>query len=409
MDDAPEPDETDDAAYWREVLGDDEAADRILSDPKVRRAVESGNPETVFSSFASLRRSTRSRSEREALDAALSDRRAFLSAIRSAPSLGRLNGFGVGMYGGSEYDSENGTYIGTRYVSGFWVPLFPLDSWLVQNAEGGGWHFLGRVPITPEFRIWQMAACAVAAVLVVILAVAALYGVWHTPLHIVNGLDVGVQVAVDDRSVFVHPGGRVEIDVANGKVRITCTDAAGRVIESLERSVSSGHDAAIYNVLGAGMVYVDRIPYVVGEMSQEQIDALAHTSWFASQSWVALKDVDYAFRDPPAEVSVRKGHRVEHRTVAGIAGGSWRDAVDVAHEAYSPKAAAELAARVACASPSDAEVVRDALEIIGEYGEVESARAVVSAWIDAHPGDTAVERIAERLGKTPQAPEDSGR
>ena len=78
----------------------------------------------------------------------LSERFPEMKPVRSAPWLGQFNGCGFSMYGKRGSDAESGTYIATQCFSVLWIPIFALNSYRVAKADGGGWYFLGRVPLS---------------------------------------------------------------------------------------------------------------------------------------------------------------------------------------------------------------------------------------------------------------------
>lgn len=64
--------------------------------------------------------------------------------VKSPPSLFKVNGCGVGMYGRRDFDAATGTYLKTRCACLVFVPVLPLDTYRVADAQGGGWYFIGR-------------------------------------------------------------------------------------------------------------------------------------------------------------------------------------------------------------------------------------------------------------------------
>ncbi|MEE8106380.1 MAG: hypothetical protein V3T86_12665 [Planctomycetota bacterium] len=79
-----------------------------------------------------------------------------MQPVSSPPGLGRLNGFGFGMYGKRDRDDETGTYISTLCFSALWIPLIALRSYRVADAEGGGWYFVGSVPLGQTAKLCNL-------------------------------------------------------------------------------------------------------------------------------------------------------------------------------------------------------------------------------------------------------------
>ena len=85
------------------------------------------------------------------------DRFPRMRPIRSAPSLSRTNGCGIGVYGRRSIDAETGTYVTTTCICFLWIPILALRAYRVAKADGGGWYFLGREPLSTFARRWNAA------------------------------------------------------------------------------------------------------------------------------------------------------------------------------------------------------------------------------------------------------------
>jgi hypothetical protein len=89
------------------------------------------------------------------------------------PSLFTINGVGFMMYGHRDYDEATGTYVTSACVTVLFVPIFIMSSYRVADApaEGwfstGGWHVLGRVPLSPLAKgyNWMMLVVILLALL----------------------------------------------------------------------------------------------------------------------------------------------------------------------------------------------------------------------------------------------------
>jgi len=71
-----------------------------------------------------------------------------MKKIKSPPGLFSLNGFGTSMAGKRDYDQETDTYIKSHVITALFVPILTLGSYRVTDAQGGGWHFLGKVSVS---------------------------------------------------------------------------------------------------------------------------------------------------------------------------------------------------------------------------------------------------------------------
>jgi len=86
----------------------------------------------------------------------------FLRPVKGAPSLMTMNGIGLGVYGRRDFDDETQTYIKTRCVCVFFIPLFAVDAFRVADAGSRTWFFFGKESLSPFAKMWNLAmVCAV--------------------------------------------------------------------------------------------------------------------------------------------------------------------------------------------------------------------------------------------------------
>ena len=81
--------------------------------------------------------------------------------LTSAPTLFRLNGCGVGLYG-SRDRTPDGWYVATYCISILFIPVFPLTAYRVRHAGGNSYSFLARESLGPIARAWQIVVTAAA-------------------------------------------------------------------------------------------------------------------------------------------------------------------------------------------------------------------------------------------------------
>jgi hypothetical protein len=75
-----------------------------------------------------------------------------LQPIKRGPTLIRVNGIGLTVYGRRGGDLQTRTYIKTQTATFVFIPVFMLAAYRVSDAESGGWYFLGREPLSPFAR-----------------------------------------------------------------------------------------------------------------------------------------------------------------------------------------------------------------------------------------------------------------
>ena len=76
--------------------------------------------------------------------------------LTGAPTLHRINGCGTGMYGRRDEDLPTDSYIKTLCFSLLFIPVLALRAYRVSDVPGGGWYFLGRVPLSGLGRFWNL-------------------------------------------------------------------------------------------------------------------------------------------------------------------------------------------------------------------------------------------------------------
>lgn len=67
-----------------------------------------------------------------------------LSPVQAAPSLTTFNGFGFTLYGKSDENLANGSFMTTHYVVALFIPLLPTARYRVVRLQGGRYEFLGK-------------------------------------------------------------------------------------------------------------------------------------------------------------------------------------------------------------------------------------------------------------------------
>lgn len=78
-----------------------------------------------------------------------------LKPISSPPTLFTLNGFGFSMYGKRDFDPQTNTYIKTHCICALFIPIFTLGAYRVADAQGSGWHFIGKEKKSTLAKIWN--------------------------------------------------------------------------------------------------------------------------------------------------------------------------------------------------------------------------------------------------------------
>ena len=84
------------------------------------------------------------------------------------PVVSTLNGFGPRFYGERDFDPATGSYVANRWLTLLFVPIFPLGSYRVTDADSESYCVLGRVPLPDSLKKARWAIAISVSVLVLI-------------------------------------------------------------------------------------------------------------------------------------------------------------------------------------------------------------------------------------------------
>ena len=121
--------------------------------------------------------------------------RLWAEPLESTPTMYTLNGVGTSLYGRYQESSE-GWFIATLWFVVIFIPIWPLRGYLVADAEGGGWQFAAKTPLSPKSRGWR----SIIASVVLAGFAAAAFGAYESSTKAdvlaYNGYDVPMTVQV---------------------------------------------------------------------------------------------------------------------------------------------------------------------------------------------------------------------
>lgn len=212
---------------------------------------------------------------------------------------------------------------------------------------------------------------AFVALLAIAIASVVLGRAQSVKVHVVNALDVPVEVEIDGRKVTVPSATPTPISVSPGIVRAT-TWVDGRVVETVSVHADPHSDVVVYNVLGAAPVLLADIVYTaIARSSEPKVTLLAGARVHD------VRSADYVFERPPQSVST-KSHGDVHKTAllyAGLEGrGDWTSTVGYLLQKGKAEEAFEIVRRVASVSPYPLRAVgyadRTASAAFGEGGSL---------------------------------------
>jgi hypothetical protein len=354
----------------------------------LRKAIEAGRPLAAYRALFWLRFRSGHAADRAVVTSLLARRRLFVTPITRAPDLSTVNGVGTRLHGSGDHDAHDGTYLTTLYIVAFFVPIYPLRSYLVRDSpqnRGRAWSFLGRVPLAAGAYLWQRVLATGLLVAVVAGAVSTVVKATHADVAVLNGLPVDIIARIDDSAPVAVPKNEGVRTIRAGTGRHTITiEAAGRIIEQQPIDVPSRTDVVAWNVFGASPVFAWTDVYRRrGEDSAHAEPAPMH--YGCGVELFLERDVDYPFQAPPSEIKRDSDDHVIYKRVVSVAPGGAGRCVDYLLGERRVAEAATLESAVARVSGFEVQATGRAVHLLISAGDDKGAVALAADAVAAHP------------------------
>ncbi len=324
----------------------------------------------------------------------LQNRRRFLVPVKSAPKLATLNGVGARIYGASERNPQDGTYITTLYFTVLYIPIFPLGQYLVRKADRKRFAFFGKVPLSESLRWWRKLWGVGLAVAAVAIAIAVGSASKHSTVHLINGFDVPVEVSAAGRRVLVPPSSQVAVEWPSGPVAVTATTEKGEVIDHATCDIASLTSALqAYDIAGVQPLYREDIYYATSSATPPKPP---EPTILAGQRCLSIANVDYAFTEPPKSIEMDSDQ--ETRVHVDLTPGGWRLGVLkllFSDSAADQKTAKTVVANVLAARPQDQDLVTAATGMLGIRSSPSELASLLGPIATAHPNAIPIQRAYE--------------
>ena len=388
-------------ASWIESLRAEVAASgpeaaSVMSHPAVEAAIEGGGGAALERALRQARPLAATHGERELIDRLLTQRRLFMAPVKSAPTMFRLNGVGTALHGAADR-ARDGTYIATLFFTFVFVPVVPLSSWLVREAGGRSWTFLGKVPLSPAHRVWRWVVAGLHAAFI-------LFGVMkgRSPgppppdptLHIVNELDVPLTILVGDAARALGAHAVTKVTLPPGRHTGVAKGPTAEVVETIDLDLAADDRFYAWNVLGAAPVRIATVEFLSESLASAGGDTKAPVlEDFAGVPFVAAARVDYPFQELPN--SVKSIGRRSERRVSLVVEGGLSAACTMLRNAQGAERAADLAERVAWTVRDDA-AIETAVEAAAAAGPARTRAFIESALVRV-PGSVAARRAHQEM------------
>lgn len=279
--------------------------------------------------------------------------------LKSPPGLFRINGCGVGMYGRRNFDTATGTYLKTRCLCLVFIPVLPLDTYRVADAQGGGWYFLGREKPSGFVKMARYAA---------LVAIAGMIGsgMWNS--H-VNSPDYRAAKTAEKAEALVTQGNALG---AADVYRSLLTEGIGnlpqwreKITTLLQGEISSGDSKRV----AAAVAWADKKKVISNGMGSGFIPDLANQALAAAAKCSDPADAERILSSfQPSPTDLTKVHE------------ALKKALEELHKLH----------------PDDAEVRIKLALIREEFGEVEGALGLLEPAADKL-GDSEGARLYGKL------------
>jgi tetratricopeptide (TPR) repeat protein len=292
----------------------------LAVDPKIRRAIESGDPFKVYRALGWAKWLKRLPAHQETLKTLVRQRRLFAKPLNGSPALATINSAGFSFVGSSEKEND-GTYIAMHaFVVLYLIPIIPLRSYLVRKVDSSlfssKWNIFARVPSSMLGWLYSRTLALGLVVMVGSGAVGSIIKSRTQDVVVVNGFDVPVNVVLDGTQRTIAPLGRDTITVKAGVVQGKAS-AKGIDVDMLQQKIASSGSTTIWNIAGAAPVFQEQVVYTKHQASSSP--AQPEPTIYCGQRFVEIEHVDDPFTPPPQSVSMGKHTEQVHRTHLDLA------------------------------------------------------------------------------------------
>jgi hypothetical protein len=310
---------------------------------------------------------------KQALDRILANLRMFSEEISSKPPRSiSIIGIGFRWVDAGEWDEVSATYISTQYFM-IWIPVYPIRSYVMEAGKEP--RTRASVPLSlgqrkrqkyVKIALFFLLLCGLMALVV------RMVDHRKRSLFFTNGLDIPVDVQVDDRWIRVPPDSIVvDENTRRGTHHVRALTQQGVVIGDQEIEIGWFSQFTMYNIMGVAPVYRDNIIYSTksqtlpqGPRPSEEIEYLI------VNPWIVREKVFYPFKEPDKRWYIEKGTSVSFRHV-GMANGGWQTTLRILERTNRSEQAEQLFEKIAQLEPDEPSV---AIYISKHYFEPEKRK-----------------------------------
>jgi len=273
-------------------------------DPKISRAIESGDPFKVYRSLVLARLFRRLPQHKDVLKELTSERRLFAKPLKGTPSLGTINSVGFSFVGESERDTDGSHIALHAFVILFGIPLVPMGSYVVRSTGDRQWQIYARAPLGIMGWLYTR-GLALAMVAMMITGAASSYQEASTQnLTILNGFDVPVKVRIGEQSLTVAAQGRASMILPVGHLTGEASSDKTGVIDSYDQTLASTGNHNLWNIAGAAPLVENTIIY--SKVKPANPEQGGSQTVYCGKRLLEFSNVEYLFSEPPQTKSMSK-------------------------------------------------------------------------------------------------------
>ena len=194
----------------------------------------------------------------------------------------------------------------------------------------------------------------------------------YQTVWIVNGLDVPAKVEIDGREREIAAQGKESERLSGGLHEVRVRSAFGEVLEERTIDVQPMNDAAVYNVLGAAPLYIQKVVYSSSSYGQNN-NAPNAVEVLAGASFITRDGVEYVFEQPPQTIQVKSRGQSIVKWMLGLAPGGATSTLNYLANQGKLADTLRLTRALVATKPADIEFLGYALYLVDAIEGLESA------------------------------------
>ena len=273
-------------------------------DPKISRAIESGDPFKVYRSLVLARLFRRLPQHRNLLKELTSERRLFAKPLKGTPSLGTINSVGFSFVGESERDTDGSHIALHAFVILFGIPLVPMGSYVVRSTGDRQWQIYARAPLGIMGWLYTRGLALTLVVMVLTGAAASYHEASNQDLTILNGFEVPVKVKIGEQVLTVAAQGRATLTLPVGHLKGEASADKIGVIDTYDQTLESSDRYSVWNIAGAAPLVENTVIY--RKVKPATPDQAGTQTVYCGKRLMEFANIKYLFTEPPQSMSMSK-------------------------------------------------------------------------------------------------------